>query len=253
MGLNLSIILLKAIQMRKVAFLLLFLLPAMLIAQPKSASLPGIKEYLKPIKEELIKEWPNNRTVNLVFHGHSVPSGYFKTPVVNTMDAYPYQVLRLLKEKYPYAVINVINTAIGGENAQSGQKRFETDVLCHKPDVLFIDYALNDRGLGLDAAKTAWEKMIVQAQKKGIKIILLTPSPDLSVDLLDPNTDLEQHSKQIRSLANKYQLGLIDSYAQFRDIKAAGGNIEDYMSQINHPNANGHAVIAKEILKYFID
>lgn len=239
--------------MRITAFLLLYLLPVILIAQPQSATLPGLAVYLEPLKKELIKEWPNNRTINLVFHGHSVPSGYFKTPVVNTMDAYPYQVLRLLKEKYPYAVINVINTAIGGENAQSGQKRFETDVLCHKPDVLFIDYALNDRGLGLEAAKAAWEKMIVEARKRGIKIILLTPSPDLSVDLLDPNTDLEQHAKQIRSLANKYQLGLVDSYAQFRDIKAAGGNIEDYMSQINHPNAKGHAVIAKEILKYFLD
>ena len=239
--------------MRITAFLLLFLLPVMLIAQPQSASLPGLAVYLELLKKELIKEWPNNRTINLVFHGHSVPSGYFKTPIVNTMDAYPYQVLRLLKEKYPYAVINVINTAIGGENAQSGQKRFETDVLCHKPDILFIDYGLNDRGLGLEAAKAAWEKMIAEARKSGIKIILLTPSPDLSVDLLDPNTDLEQHAKQIRSLANKYQLGLVDSYAQFRDIKASGGNIENYMSQINHPNAKGHAVIAKEILKYFLN
>ena len=99
-------------QMRIVAFFLLYLMPVILIAQPKSATLPGIKDYLIPIKNELVKEWPNNRTINLVFHGHSVPSGYFKTPVVNTMDAYPYQVLRLLKEKYPYSVINVINTAI---------------------------------------------------------------------------------------------------------------------------------------------
>jgi len=237
--------------MRIVVFLLSYLSPFLLIAQPKLASLPGIKDYLKPIKEELVKEWPNNRTFNLVFHGHSVPAGYFKTPVVNTMDAYPNQVLGLLKEKYPFSVINVIITTIGGENAQSGQKRFDSDVLCHKPDVLFIGYALNDRGIGLEAAKTAWEKMIVEAQKRGIKIILLTPSPDLSVDLLGPNTDLELHAKQIRSLAKKYQLGLVDSYARFRDIKAAGGNIEDYMSQINHPNEKGHAVIAKEILKYF--
>lgn len=239
--------------MRIGVFLLSYLSPFLLIAQPKSDPLPNIQEYLKPIKEELIKEWPNNRTINLVFHGHSVPAGYFKTPVVNTMDAYPYQVLRLLKEKYPYAVINVIYTAIGGENSQSGQKRFESDVLCHKPDVLFIDYALNDRGLGLETAKAAWEKMIAEAQKRGIKIILLTPSPDLSVDLLDPNTDLELHAKQIRLLAKKYQLGLVDSYARFRDIKVAGGDIEDYMSQINHPNEKGHAVIANEILKYFID
>lgn len=225
--------------------LIIFLVPVCLIAQQKP-------DYLKPIQEELVKEWPNNRTINLVFHGHSVPSGYFKTPVVNTMDAYPYQVLRLLKEKYPFAVINVINTAIGGEHAQSGQKRFEKDVLCHKPDVLFIDYALNDRGIGLEASKAAWENMILQAQKKGIKIILLTPSPDLSVDILQPDTDLALHAKQIKSLAAKYQLGVADSYEQFRKIKAEGSDLENYMSQGNHPNEKGHAVIAQEILRYFI-
>ncbi len=35
-------------------------------------------DYLKEIKLELKKEWPKNRTINLVFHGHSVPAGYFK-------------------------------------------------------------------------------------------------------------------------------------------------------------------------------
>jgi acyl-CoA thioesterase I len=63
-------------------------------------------DYLNEIIVELKKEWPNNRTINLVFHGHSVPAGYFKTPNVNPFDSYPLQVLRQLKEKYPYSVIN---------------------------------------------------------------------------------------------------------------------------------------------------
>ena len=108
--------------------------------------------YLEDIKAGLSKEWPGNKTINLVFHGHSVPAGYFKTPVVNTLSSYPYLVLKALKEIYPYAVINIINTSIGGENSLSGASRFKSEVVVHKPDVLFIDYALNDRGAGLQAA-----------------------------------------------------------------------------------------------------
>ena len=122
-------------------------------------------DYLDDIKAELDKEWPGNRTINLVFHGHSVPAGYFRTPVVNTLDSYPYQVLRELKAIYPYAVINIINTAIGGENSISGEKRFISEVLVHKPDVLFIDYALNDRGVGLEKSYEAWGRMIRAALK----------------------------------------------------------------------------------------
>ena len=41
------------------------------------------KTYLADIQAIMKTEWPKNRTVNLVFHGHSVPAGYFKTPTVN--------------------------------------------------------------------------------------------------------------------------------------------------------------------------
>ena len=139
--------------------------------------------YLQEIKMELEKKWPDNRTINLVFHGHSVPAGYFKTPVVNTLDSYPFLLLQRLKVRYPHAVINIINTAIGGENSIEGEKRFESDVLTHKPDVLFIDYSLNDRGVGLENSYKAWDKMIKTALKKNIKVILLTPSPDQRIDM----------------------------------------------------------------------
>lgn len=208
-------------------------------------------DYLSEVKREFIKEWPNNRTINLVFHGHSVPAGYFKTPTVNTFDSYPFQVLKQLKDKYPFAVINAINTSIGGETSVSGQKRFKAEVLNHKPDILFIDYALNDRRVGLEDSKKAWEKMIERAKQDGIKIILLTPSPDLGVNLSD--NELEKHSNQIKELSKKYNIGLADSYSRFKQINEDCDCINDYMSQVNHPNEKGHSVITNEIMKYFVE
>lgn len=222
-----------------------FCLPFSLMAQANPA------DYLSDIKTELKKEWPGNRTINLVFHGHSVPAGYFKTPVVNTLDSYPYQLLAELKTLYPYAVINVINTAIGGENSESGAGRFADDVLIHKPDVLFIDYALNDRGIGVEKSRAAWESMIKSALKRKIKIILLTPSPDQNIKIMEPGNELEKHADQIRNLAKKYSLGLADSYEAFRQI-ASDKPLSDYMSQVNHPNKKGHELIVREILKYFL-
>lgn len=207
--------------------------------------------YLQTVIAALQKQWPNNKTINLVFHGHSVPAGYFKTPDVQTLNAYPQQVLAKVKQAYPYAVVNCIVTAIGGENAVSGAARFERDVLVHQPDVLFIDYALNDRGVGLEKAKQAWSSMIEKALAKQIKVILLTPSPDTSVDILKDNNILEQHSRQIRQLAATYKIGLADSYTAFKLKVESGNSIEDYMSQINHPNTKGHELIAEEIVKYF--
>jgi acyl-CoA thioesterase-1 len=207
--------------------------------------------YLEKIKAEMLVEWPKNRTINLVFHGHSVPAGYFKTPTVNTLASYPYLVLKDIKSAYPLTVVNVINTSIGGEHSESGLKRFEADVLTHKPDVLFIDYALNDRGMGLERAKAAWEKMIRLALEKNIKVILLTPSPDQRVDIKDDLSILDQHAKQIKELAKSFQIGLIDTYALYKNKVKSGSNLIDYMSQVNHPNEKGHQMITDEIMGYF--
>lgn len=208
-------------------------------------------DYLNDVKTELQKTWPKNRTINLVFHGHSVPAGFFKTPLVNTLGAYPFLVLQELKALYPYAVINVINTSIGGENSVSGEKRFESEVLTHRPDVLFIDYALNDRSIGLAKASEAWSKMIEKALEKKIKVILLTPSPDQNVKMSDDNSDLEKHRLQIIALSQKYGVGLVDSYEKFKQKVIAGEPVAAYMSQVNHPNEKGHGLIATGIMEYF--
>ena len=233
---------------------IIFILIALVLVsyqKNKISLLADPSDYLTDIKTELKKEWPKNRTINLVFHGHSVPAGYFKTPLVNTFDSYPMQVLKMVKEKYPFAVINIINTSIGGENSLSGEKRFDSTVLNHQPDVLFIDYALNDRSAGLEKAAKAWSTMIEKALKKNIKVILLTPSPDQRIDILSPNNELEKHALQIKALAKKYDIGLIDSYEEFRNKVLSGEPITNYMSQVNHPNQQGHLLIANKIAEFF--
>src|SRR5690606_22906579 len=136
------------------------------------------ESYLADVKAELQKVWPKNRTINLVFHGHSVPAGYGDRHEVHTLDAYPHLLLEKLKQRYPYAPINSIVIAIGGENSIQGEVRFEKEVLSHQPDVLFIDYALNDRFQDIHRVRMAYSSMIEAALARGIKVILLTPSPD---------------------------------------------------------------------------
>ena len=207
--------------------------------------------YLDNIKAELQKKWPANRTINLVFHGHSVPSGYANTPHVHRLESYPFLVLKDLEEKYPYAVVNVITTSIGGENSEQGEKRFKKDVLIHRPDVLFIDYALNDRQIGLARSRAAMEKMIKMALAEKIKVILMTPSPDLTVDITKPDNILGKYTAMLRDLAREYHIGLADSYSAFVRIAQSGKDLKTYMAQLNHPNEKGHEVIANQIMYWF--
>lgn len=207
--------------------------------------------YLDNIKQELSKKHPANRTINLIFHGHSVPSGYWARSEVHTLESYPYLLLEKIKAAYPYAVVNIITTSIGGEFAERGAARFDSTVLIHQPDVLFIDYALNDIGVGLKRSRKAWAEMIRKATDKGIKVILLTPSPDLRYDLTKPESPLALHAAQIRSLSAEYKVGLANPFSIFSAIARSGDSLGSYMSHVNHPNKKGHEIIANCLFNYF--
>jgi acyl-CoA thioesterase I len=205
--------------------------------------------YLADIVALLDRQWPDNRTVNIVCHGHSVPAGYFQTPVVDTFNAYPHLLHARLKERHPWAVINVIVTAIGGEHSVSGAARFDRDVLPLRPDVLLIDYGLNDRRVGLEAARSAWSEMIRKAGN--IKLLLLTPTGDSAAQIDDPADPLNQHAAQIRELAAQFGVGLADSLAAFQTAMAPGTKIEELLSVPNHPNRRGHDLVVAELMKWF--
>jgi acyl-CoA thioesterase-1 len=216
--------------------------------------IPDPETYLIDIIRIMIRPWPENRTVNIVCHGHSVPAGYFATPVVNTLDAYPHQLLVGLKERFAYSPINVIVTAIGGEDSASGSARFEREVLCHQPDVVTIDYALNDRRLGLAGAEMSWRKMIEAALQRGVKIILLTPTHDVLTLRTGEAVwaeELPKHAAQVRRLAEEYGTGLADSDAAFQDYVLSGGQLSDLLSHINHPNKLGHQLVARALLRWY--
>jgi acyl-CoA thioesterase I len=207
--------------------------------------------YLSDFVRALDLPWPKNRTMTIVCHGHSVPAGYAKTPHVDTFVAYPHLLHLAVKEKHPKAVVNVIVTAIGGENSLSGTARFKRDVLVHKPDVVLIDYGLNDRRVPLEQSAASWQQMIDEAKAGGVKVILLTPTGDTSAKMLDENDPLAKQAVQIRALAEKNGVGLADSFLAYQNWIKSGKKLDELMSQVNHPNASGHQLVLAQLLPWF--
>lgn len=225
--------------------------PASIPTVTRASSTASPRGYLADIADQLVLCWPTNRTIHIVCHGHSVPAGYFQTPVVDTFNAYPHLLHLGLKGRFPHAVINVTVTAIGGEASESGAQRFERDVLALRPDVVTIDYSLNDRGMGLERAEAAWRTMITNATSRGVKVLLLTPTPDQRANLDDPEDPLVRHADQVRRLVAELGVGLVDSLAAFERAMKNGQRLEDLMSQVNHPNRAGHELVAAELMRWF--
>jgi lysophospholipase L1-like esterase len=224
------------------------LLPVVLAVLAAQAS---PRSYLSDVVAEMEKEWPRNRTIEIVCHGHSVPAGYAKTPEVRSLDAYPNLLREGMAHRFPHAVINITVTAIGGENSIQGEKRFAKDVLSRHPDVVTIDYGLNDRGQDPAAVRDAWMSMVEQAKRSGAKVILLTPTGDLTAKMDDPNDPLTKQAVAIRQLARAEEVGLVDSFDLLQKELTKGTPLTALMAQVNHPNRKGHELVAAGLLEWF--
>ncbi|MCE2960500.1 MAG: SGNH/GDSL hydrolase family protein [Akkermansiaceae bacterium] len=208
---------------------------------------------LTPLSDLMKTAWPKNRAIQVVFHGHSVPAGFHKTPEVKTFESYPHLVHVKLKEQYPLAIINVITTAIGGENSIPGAARFERDVLSLKPDIIFIDYALNDRRQPDEKVEAAWLAMITAAKNTKVPVVLLTPTGDSSAKLDDPKDPLNLRAELIRKIAKDQGVLIADVFAAWKAEIEKGTPQTEILSQVNHPNLKGHTLAAETIFKALVE
>ncbi|MBM4155986.1 MAG: SGNH/GDSL hydrolase family protein [Lentisphaerae bacterium] len=70
--------------------------------------------------------------------------------------------LAWLQKEYPAAKLSEINAAIGGTGSDLGVFRVGQDVLRHKPDLLFVEFAVNDGGSAPERIHRAMEGIVRQ-------------------------------------------------------------------------------------------
>ena len=82
---------------------------------------------------------------------------------------------------------------------------------------------------------------------------MCTPTWENSYYRQDENWQrLVLHAKQVRALAEKYNIGLADSFEAFSRQVTRPEDLVQYLSHVNHPTKAGHELVAKEIAKYFV-
>jgi len=75
---------------------------------------------------------------------------------ITAQDGWRVKTLKWFQEQFPKAKVSEINAAIGGTGSDLGVYRLAHDVLRHKPDLLFVEFAVND---GDAAPEAIWRSM----------------------------------------------------------------------------------------------
>lgn len=96
--------------------------------------------------------------------GKEVRIAYFGGSIT-AADGWRPQTLQWFRDTYPQAQIKEINAAIGGTGSDLGVYRFGQDVLAHKPDLIFVEFAVNDGGASPENIWRGMEGIVRQTWK----------------------------------------------------------------------------------------
>ena len=91
---------------------------------------------------KVIKKLQANEEVTVAYIGGSITEGYSAGDDL----CYAKLTTNWLQEKFPNAKINYVNAGIGATGSYLGVYRVEKDVLAYNPDLVFVEFYVNDNG-----------------------------------------------------------------------------------------------------------
>lgn len=95
-------------------------------------------------------------------HGGEVRVAYFGGSIT-AAAGWRVKTLQWLQAKYPQTKVIEVNAAIGGTGSDLGVFRFQQDVLAHRPDLIFVEFSVNDGGAPPERIWRAFDGFLRQA------------------------------------------------------------------------------------------
>ena len=130
----------------------------------------------------------SERPVVIACLGDSVTHGCFDLFVDEKGDFEPHympdhgyvaKVGRKINELFPAAAVTMLNAGISGDGSKGGLERLERDVLCFKPDLVIVNFGLND-SMGGDEGVAAYAANMTEIFRRvlesGAEALLVTPN-----------------------------------------------------------------------------
>lgn len=221
---------------------------------------------------------PNVPVVTIACLGDSVTHGCFEVFMnrhgnIDTKyrptDGYVGQLQRKLDEYYPAAAVSMINAGVSGGGAGGGLERLERDVLVHHPDLVIVNFALNDAMGGLERLPVYEKNMRAIMERvlaSGAECMLLTPNrmcayvapaihDEVLVNVAKAAAEiqnggvLDAYVDAARRIAGELGVAVADAYAVWNRLEQAGVDTTAMLiNDINHPNAQMHDVFVQAIL-----
>ena len=196
---------------------------------------------------DVMKKAKNGEEVTVVCIGGSITQGTVSKgtkdkEAVKKKTLYANYVKQWWEERFPDTKINFVNAGIGATTSYLGVHRAGTDVLSHEPDLVIVEFAVNDAGLR--NGQTIYDNLVRNLLKyKSNPAVML---------LFMGQTNGSTAQTDEYPIGKAYSLPML-SYTNVisKMMKDNTFSAEELSGDTVHPSALGHAICGELFWYYF--
>ena len=188
--------------------------------------------------KNLMKRAANGESLVIGFLGGSITQGSLSS---TPKTCYAYLVYEWWKKSFPNAAFSFVNGGIGGTTSHYGGARAWKDVLCYRPDIVTVDFSVND-----DA-----NEFFEETYEGTIRRLLAAPSAPAVVVLNNVFYDTGKNAQDYHNrIADHYGIQHVSiKDTVYPDVESGKIVRADITPDNLHPNDKGHRLVADEICK----
>lgn len=188
--------------------------------------------------KNLMKRAVNGESLVIGFLGGSITQGSLSS---TPKTCYAYLVYEWWKKSFPNAAFSFVNGGIGGTTSHYGGARAWKDVLCYRPDIVTVDFSVND-----DA-----NEFFEETYEGMLRRLLAAPSAPAVVVLNNAFYDTGKNAQDYHNrIADHYGIPHVSiKDTVYPDVESGKIVRADITPDNLHPNDKGHRLVADEICK----
>ncbi len=191
---------------------------------------------------KVFKKAQAGEKITVAYLGGSITQG----SSAGDKDCYARLTTNWLMAQFPDAEIEYVRAGIGATGSYIGVHRANRDVLSKNPDLIFIDFSVNDTHEHTQRNINSYDSLLRKLYNYETKPAVVT----IAMTQEDGTSFQEQHS----DICVAYDIPMICYREAILDVINNGHIIWDDISDDNiHPNVPGHKVLTEIITTYLQD
>lgn len=215
------------------------------IADGVTDRMVALSTYIKGNQARLakfVKKAQAGEKVTVAYLGGSITQG----SSAGDKDCYARLTTDWIIKTFPDAEVEYVRAGIGATGSYIGVHRAERDVVSRNPDLVFIDFTVNDTHANIQRDKESYEGLIKKLWESESAPAVVT----IAMTQEDGTSFVEYHSE----VCATYDIPMISYREAILDVIDKGHIVWDDISDDNiHPNVAGHSVLTELITAYLQD